>query len=72
MDTGEDWESEIEFWGGESPRSNRTSPILDHEMAVDDDSEEDDNDDSADEDMSDDGEEDEADGFNQMDIFGHR
>ena len=73
MDTGEDWESEMEFWGGESPRSRRTSPILDHEMAVDDDSEEeDDDDDSADENMSDDAEEDEADDFNQMDIFGHR
>ena len=72
MDTGEDWESEMEFWGGESPRSIRTSPILDHEMAVDDGSEEDDDDDSADEDMSDDAEEDETDEFNQMDIFGHR
>ena len=71
MDTDEDWGSEIEFWGGESPRSRYTSPTLDPEMAIDDDSEEEDGDDSADEDMSDDAE-DEADEYNRMDIFGHR
>lgn len=72
MDTDEDWESEMEFWGGSSPRSRLTSPTLDHEMAIDDDSEEEDGEDSADEDMSDDAEEDEADEYNRMDIFGHR
>lgn len=72
MDTDEDWESEMEFWGGESPRSRHTSPTLDHEMAIGDGSEEEDGDDSADEDMSDDAEEDEADEYNRMDIFGHR
>ena len=71
MDTDED-ESEVEFWGGESPRSRVTSPNRDHEMAIDDESEEEDGDDSMDEDMSDDAEEDEADGYNRMDIFGHR
>lgn len=73
METDEDCESEMEFWGGESPRSRLTSPNLDHEMAIDNDSEEEeDGDDSADEDMSDDAEEDEADEYNRMDIFGHR
>ncbi len=72
MDIDEDWESEMEFWGGESPRSRLTSPNLDHEMAIDDDSEEEDGDDSVNEDMSDDAEEDEADEYNRMDIFGHR
>ena len=74
MDTDEDWESEIEFWGGESPRSRLTSPTLDHEMAIDDNSEEGEGegDDSGDENMSDDAEEDEADEYNRMDIFGHR
>lgn len=72
MDTDADCESEVEFWGGESPRSRLSSPTLDHEMAIDDDSEEEDGDDSADEEMSDDAEEDEADEFNRMDIFGHR
>ena len=73
MDTEEDSESEMEFWGGESPRSRLTSPNLDHEMDIDDDSEDEDGDDSADEvDMSDDGEEDEADEYNRMEIFGHR
>ena len=72
MDTDEDCESEIEFWGGESPRSRLTSPHLDHEMAIDSDSEDEDGDDSVDEDMSDDAEEDEADEYNRMDIFGHR
>ena len=72
MDTDhEDSESEMEFWGGESPRSRHTCSALDHEMAIDDDSDED-GDDSADEDMSDDAEEDEADDYNRMDIFGHR
>ena len=71
MDTDED-ESEMEFWGGESPRSRVTSPNLDHEMAIDYESEEEDGDDSMDEDMSDDAEEDEADGYNRMDFFGHR
>lgn len=72
MDTDEDCESEMEFWGGESPRSRFTSPNLDHEMAIDNDSEEEDDDDSVDEDMSDDAEDDEADDYNRMDIFGHR
>lgn len=75
MDTDEDSESEMEFWGGESPRSRLTSPNVDNEMAIDDDSEDsedEDGDDSADESMSDDAEEDEADKYNRMDIFGHR
>lgn len=72
MDTDGDWESEMEFWGGESPRSRLTSPTLDHEMAIDDDSEEGEGDDSGDENMSEDAEEDEADEYNRMDIFGHR
>lgn len=74
MDTDGDWESDLEFWGGESPRSRLTSPNLDHEMAIDDDSEgeEEEGDDSGDENMSDDAEEDEADEYNRMDIFGHR
>lgn len=75
MDTDEDCESEMEFWGGESPRSRLTSPNVDNEMAIDDDSEDsedEDGDDSADESMSDDAEEDEADKYNRMDIFGHR
>ena len=73
MDTDEGSESEIEFWGGESPRSRLTSPNPDHEMAIDSDSEEDDDDDdSLDEDMSDDADEDEADDYDRMDIFGHR
>ena len=74
MDTDEDWESEMEFWGGESPKSRLTSPTLDHEMSIDDDSEEGEGegDDSEDENMSDDAEEDEADKYNRMDIFGHR
>lgn len=70
MDTDEDCESEMEFWGGESPRSRLTSPNLDHEMAIDSNSE--DGDDSVDEDMSDDAEEDEADEYNRIDVFGHR
>ncbi len=72
MDTDEE---EVDFWGGESPRSRLMSPIHGHDMAVDD-SEEENDDDSEDEEMSDDddeeGEEDEADGYNRMDIFGHR
>ena len=74
MDTDEDWESEMEFWGGESPRSRHTSSTLDHEMAIVADSEEEEEeiDDSTEEDMSDDAEEDEADEYNRMDIFGHR
>ena len=71
MDTDQECESEMEFWGGESPRSRFTSPNLDHEMAIDN-SEEEDGDDSVDEDMSDDPEEDETDEYNRMDIFGHR
>ena len=73
MDTDEDRESEMEFWGGESPRSRFTSPNLDHEVAVESDSEgEEDDDDSVDDDMSNDAEDDEADDYNRMDIFGHR
>ena len=72
MDTDEDWESEIEFWGGESPRSRLGSPNKDQEMIVDNDSEEEDGDDSMDEDMSDDADEDEADEYNRIDIIGHR
>ena len=72
MDTDEDCESEIEFWGGESPRTRFTSPDQDHEMVIDDESGEEDGDDSVDEDMSDDAGEDDADEYNRMDIFGHR
>ena len=72
MDTDEDWESEIEFWGGESPRSRFGSPNIDQDMVVDNDSEEEDGDDSMDEDMSDDADEDEADEYNRIDIIGHR
>ena len=72
MDTDEDCESEIEFWGGESPRSRFTSPNIDQDMVVDNDSEEEDGDDSMDEDMSDDADEDEADEYNRIDIIGHR
>ena len=72
MDTDEDCESEIEFWGGESPRSRLTSPNLDQDIVVDNDSEEEDGDDSMDEDMSDDADEDEADEYNRIDIIGHR
>ena len=78
MDTDEDCESEIEFWGGESPRPRLNSPNRDQDMAVDNDSEEEeeeeeeDGDDSMDEDMSDDADEDEADEYNRIDIFGHR
>lgn len=70
---GED-EDEFLFWGGESPRSRLTSPILEHEheMAIDD-SSEGDNDNSDDENMSDDDpEEDETNQYNRMEIFGHR
>ena len=59
MNTDEDWESEIDFWGGESPRSRLTSPNLD-QMAIDNDSEAD-GDDSMDEYMSDDADDDDAD-----------
>lgn len=72
MDTDEDCESEIEFWGGESPRTRFTSPDQDHEMAIDNESGEEEGDDSVDEDMSDDAGEDDADEYNRMDIFGHR
>ena len=69
MDTDGD-ESEVEFWGGESPRAQR-SPRLEHEMGIDD-SDEEGEDDSEDEDMSDDAEEDEADEYNRMELLGHR
>ena len=73
MDTDEDGESEMEFWGGSSPRSRFTSPILELEMAINSDSEDEEEDgDSVDEGMSDDAEEDDADEYNRMDIFGHR
>ena len=70
MDTDEE---EVDFWGGESPRSRLSSPTNAHDMAVDDGSGDDD-DDSEDDEMidDDDGEEDEADEYNHMDIFGHR
>ena len=70
MDTDEE---ELDFWGGESPRSRLNSPIEGHEIAIDD-SEEDD-DDSDDEEMDDDeddAEEDEAEEYNRMEILGHR
>ena len=70
MDTDED-ESDVEFWGGESPRAHQRSPRLEHDMAIDSGDEEDEED-SEDEDMSDDAEEDEADEYNRMEIFGHR
>ena len=69
MDTDGD-ESDVEFWGGGSPRAQR-SPRSEHEMVIDD-SEEEDDEDSEDEDMSDDAEEDEADDYNQMELLGHR
>ena len=71
MDTDED-ESDVEFWGGESPRAHQRSPRLEHDMAIDDSGDEEDEEDSEDEDMSDDAEEDEADEYNRMEIFGHR
>ena len=69
MDTDGD-ESDVEFWGGESPRAQRF-PRSEHEMVIDD-SEEEDDEDSEDEDMSDETEEDEADDYNQMELLGHR
>ena len=72
MDTDED-ESDVEFWGGESPRTHQRSPRSEHDMAIDDSGdEEEDEEDSEDEDMSDDAEEDETDEYNRMEIFGHR
>ena len=71
MDTDGD-ESDVEFWGGESPRAHQRSPPLEHDMAVDDSGDEEDEEDSEDEDMSDEAEEDEADEYNRMEIFGHR
>lgn len=72
MDTDEDEESEVEFWGGESPRSRHASPSQAHEMVIDGSSEDEDDDDSEDEEMSDEAEDDEADEYNRMEIFGHR
>ena len=69
----DDDDSDVEFWGGESPRAQQRSPRLEHEMEIDDSSnEEEDEDDSEDEEMSDEAEEDEADDYNRMEIFGHR
>ena len=70
MDTDED----VDFWGGESPRSRLGSPAYPQEMTADTSGEEDEEDDSEDEDMSDDddGEEDETDEYHRMEIFGHR
>jgi len=71
MDGDEDG-SQMEFWGGESPRARHASPRPEHEMCIDGSSEEEDDDDSEDEDMSDDAEDDETDDYNRMEIFGHR
>ena len=71
MDTDEE-ESDVEFWGGESPRTHQRSPRSEHDMAIDDSGDEEDEEDSEDEDMSDEAEEDEADEYNRMEIFGHR
>ncbi len=71
MDGDEDG-SQMEFWGGESPRARHASPRPKHEMDIDGSSEEEDDDDSEDEDMSDDAEDDETDDYNRMEIFGHR
>ena len=70
MDTDEE---EVDFWGGESPRSRLSSPAQVQEMAVNDSAEEE-GDDSEDEKMSDeeDWEDDEADDYDRMEIFGHR
>lgn len=70
---GDEDGSQMEFWGGESPRVRHASPRPEHgiEMDLDSSSEEDD-DDSEDEDMSDDAEDDETDDYNGMEIFGHR
>lgn len=67
-------ESDVEFWGGESPRAQR-SPGLQHNMAMDgsdEEEEEEEEDGSEDEDMSDDSEEEDADECNQMELVGHR
>ena len=66
MDTDEE---EVDFWGGESPRSRLNSSLDGQEMAIDG-SSEDDDDDSEDDEMSDG--DDEDDEYNRMDIFGHR
>ena len=80
-DSMETDEEEVDFWGGESPRSRISSPVCGREGAVDGDSidgdeeedDDDDEDDSEDEEMSDDdAEEDEADDYNRMDFLGHR
>ena len=71
MDGDEDG-SEMEFWGGESPRARHASPRPGNEMDVDDSSSAEDDDDSEDEDMSDGAEDDETDDYNRMEIFGHR
>ena len=73
MDNDEEG-SDVDFWGGESPRIRVASPRPNCDMAIDGSSEEEeDEDDSEDEDMSDDDvEEDEAGDYNRMEIFGHR
>ena len=70
MDTDEE---EVDFWGGEFPRSRLSSPTQVQEMPIDDSAEED-SDDSEDVEMSDedDWEDDEADDYDRMEIFGHR
>lgn len=71
MDADED-DSNMDFWGGESPTMRHASPRPEHEMNIDGSSEDEDDDDSEDEDMSDDAEDDENDDYNRMEIFGHR
>ena len=67
MDTDEDY-SDVDFWGGESPRSRNRSPCV-RDEEVDDESSDEDEDDDDDDEMTDDAEGDEDD---QMELFGHR
>ncbi|KAL9626535.1 MAG: hypothetical protein Q9164_007857, partial [Protoblastenia rupestris] len=77
-DDGEEEYSDVDFWGGESPRLLSRSPprVPGDEMAIDDVVEEsEDEDDDEDTDMLDDDDEegeDESDGLDRMEIFGHR
>ena len=77
-DDDEEEYSDVDFWGGESPRLLSRSPqrVPRDEMAIDDIVEEsEDEDDDEDTDMLDDEEEegeDESDGLDRMEIFGHR
>lgn len=66
-------EEDVDFWGGQSPRSRLSSPNTGHEMPIDE--SEEDEDESEDEQMGDDDDDvegDEADDYNRMDILGHR